>query len=77
MYPEPTFLSKIRTEREGFEPSDGLTHQQISSLPHSTTLPPLQVTVFYPLMEKTITPKAAYYDVWFQGSCETPDDFAR
>jgi hypothetical protein len=30
------------TEREGFEPSEGLTLQQISSLPHSTTLPPLQ-----------------------------------
>lgn len=31
------------TERGGFEPPEGLTLQQISSLPHSTALPPLQV----------------------------------
>ena len=32
----------LRTEREGFEPSLGLTLKQFSRLPHSTTLPPLQ-----------------------------------
>ena len=32
-----------RTERGGFEPPLGVTLKQISSLPHSTTLPPLQV----------------------------------
>ena len=31
-----------KTERGGFEPPVSLTPQQISSLPHSTALPPLQ-----------------------------------
>jgi hypothetical protein len=39
---EPCF-SSVLTERGGFEPPEGLTLQQISSLPHSTALPPLQV----------------------------------
>ena len=29
-------------ESEGFEPPDGLTRQQFSRLPHSTTLPALR-----------------------------------
>ena len=34
--------SLILAEREGFEPPVRITVQQISSLPHSTTLPPLR-----------------------------------
>ena len=39
------WIPKIWTERGGFEPPLGLTLKQISSLPHSTTLPPLQMTM--------------------------------
>jgi hypothetical protein len=34
-------------EREGFEPSIGLTLRRISSAVHSTTLPPLRRPAFY------------------------------
>ena len=35
-------ITNLSTERVGFEPTEPLRVQQISSLPHSTTLPPLQ-----------------------------------
>ncbi len=34
--------SSVMAESEGFEPPDGLTRQQFSRLPHSTTLPTLR-----------------------------------
>ncbi len=39
----PLAISALSTEREGFEPSLGLTLNLISSQAHSTALPPLQV----------------------------------
>ena len=42
------FVLKM-AEREGFEPSIGLTLRRISSAVHSTTLPPLRRRAFYNL----------------------------
>ncbi len=46
---ERGFFMNLLAEREGFEPSIGLTLRRISSAVHSTTLPPLQRRAFYNL----------------------------